>query len=51
MSAHQEIGPELLRAWPLPSLISGDKEERGRVLIVAGGGAVPGAALLTGLAA
>ena len=36
----------------LPSLSAeSDKEERGRVLVVAGGAAVPGAATLTGLAA
>jgi len=37
---------------PLPALsAASDKEERGRVLVVAGGGAIPGAAILTGLAA
>ena len=52
MTAGSEIGPELLRAIPLPSLSAeSDKEERGRVLVVAGGAAVPGAATLTGLAA
>lgn len=52
MNADLEIGPELLRALPLPTLsVSSDKEERGRVLTVAGSAAVPGAALLTGLAA
>ena len=52
MIAGSEIGPALLRATPLPTLSAhSDKEERGRVLVVAGGAAVPGAATLTGLAA
>ncbi len=52
MTAPFEIGPELLRASPLPLLSeSSDKEERGRVLVVAGGEGVPGAGILTGLAA
>lgn len=46
-----EIDPRLLGAMPLPTLANGsDKEDRGRVLVVAGGAAVPGAAILTGLA-
>jgi NAD(P)H-hydrate repair Nnr-like enzyme with NAD(P)H-hydrate dehydratase domain len=41
-----------LHRFPLPSLTSdGDKDDRGQVLVVAGGRGVPGAALLTGLAA
>lgn len=52
MIAGSEIGPALLQATPLPMLSAdSDKEERGRVLVVAGGAAVPGAARLTGLAA
>ncbi len=46
-----EIDPRLLGEMPLPSLANGaDKEDRGRVLVVAGGRSVPGAAILTGLA-
>jgi ADP-dependent NAD(P)H-hydrate dehydratase len=41
-----------LRAWPLPLLDQeGDKESRGRVLIVAGSREMPGAALLAARAA
>jgi ADP-dependent NAD(P)H-hydrate dehydratase len=41
-----------LRAWPLPLLDGdGDKESRGRVLIVAGSREMPGAALLAARAA
>jgi len=47
-----QIDPALLRTMPLPELPEeSDKEARGRVLIVAGGPQVPGAPLLTGLAA
>ncbi len=46
------IDAVLLRTWPLPSLeTAGGKEERGRVLVVAGSREVPGAALLAGEAA
>jgi ADP-dependent NAD(P)H-hydrate dehydratase len=51
MSRYLEVTPELLRARPLPGLKSGDKEQRGRVLVVAGSTELPGAALLTGTAA
>lgn len=44
-----EITPEFLERIPLPSLTSGDKEARGRVLVVAGCTELPGAALLAGL--
>ena len=41
-----------LRAWPLPQPgADGDKEERGRVLVVGGSTEVPGAILLAGVAA
>ena len=40
-----------LRAHPLPPIIDGDKETKGRVLVVAGSREVPGAALLTATAA
>ncbi len=42
----------VLRAWPLPQPDpDGDKEERGRTLVIAGGPELPGAALLAGTAA
>src|SRR3954467_1322465 len=46
------ITPELLRTIPLPDPNEGgDKEERGRVLVVGGGRETPGALLLAGVAA
>jgi len=45
------INDELLRATPLPVPHEGSKDDRGRVLIVAGCVEVPGAALLSGTAA
>jgi hydroxyethylthiazole kinase-like uncharacterized protein yjeF len=52
MSAPRDVCIEDLSAYPLPSLQdAGDKEGRGAVLIVAGGAQVPGAGILTGLAA
>jgi hydroxyethylthiazole kinase-like uncharacterized protein yjeF len=45
------LDAELLRSFPMPHLPEdGDKEERGRLLIVGGSREVPGAALLAGLA-
>jgi len=47
-----EIDLSFLRRWPLPELREGEsKEDRGRVLIVAGSREVPGAALLAARAA
>jgi hydroxyethylthiazole kinase-like uncharacterized protein yjeF len=40
-----------LKAHPLPPIVDGDKETKGRILIVAGSGQVPGAALLAANAA
>lgn len=40
-----------LRAHPLPPVIDGDKESKGRLLLIAGSREVPGAALLAGTAA
>jgi hydroxyethylthiazole kinase-like uncharacterized protein yjeF len=40
-----------LRAHPLPPVVDGDKETKGRILVVAGSREVPGAALLTASAA
>ena len=46
------LDERLLAATPLPALSgTGGKEDRGSVLVVAGGGAVPGAPVLTGLGA
>lgn len=40
-----------LRNHPLPPVIDGDKETKGRILVIAGSRDVPGAALLTAVAA
>ena len=40
-----------LKAHPLPPVVDGDKETKGRLLVVAGSREVPGAALLTATAA
>ncbi|MBD3832232.1 MAG: NAD(P)H-hydrate dehydratase [Brevundimonas sp.] len=46
------LDADLLAGTPLPKLSpNSDKEERGAVLVVAGGGGVPGAPVLTGRAA
>jgi ADP-dependent NAD(P)H-hydrate dehydratase len=46
------LDADLLRAFPLPCLSEeGDKEDRGRALIVGGSAEVPGAAILAGIAA
>ena len=51
MSGAQRLDADLLRSFPMPHLREdGDKEERGRLLIVGGSREVPGAALLAGLA-
>ena len=41
----------VLRDHPLPPIIDGDKETKGRLLVIAGSREVPGAALLTATAA
>lgn len=52
MSAPAEVTADLLRAWPLPPIPDdGDKEDRGRVLVMAAGAEVAGATLLTAVAA
>jgi hydroxyethylthiazole kinase-like uncharacterized protein yjeF len=52
MSAPTPLTPELLRGMPLPTHQEGaDKNSRGRVLVIAGSREVPGAALLTAVAA
>lgn len=46
------ITPEFLRTMPLPRpAVEGDKEARGRVLVVGGGRETPGAVVLAGTAA
>ena len=40
-----------LDSHPLPPVIDGDKETKGRILVIAGSRDVPGAALLTATAA
>src|SRR3954466_11666753 len=48
----REIDDALLRGWPLPAIEEdGDKESRGRVLVLAGSREMPGAAILAGTAA
>jgi len=47
----QLITDALLRSWPLPGPEGGGKEERGRVLIIAGAIEMPGAAILASTAA
>jgi hydroxyethylthiazole kinase-like uncharacterized protein yjeF len=52
MSSVIDLDDEALRAWPLPlPAEDGDKEERGRVLVIAGSDQMPGAAVLAGEAA
>lgn len=50
--ASTRLDAHLLRRWPLPPVAEdADKEDRGRVLVVAGSREIPGAALLAGIAA
>ena len=50
MSEPETLDADLLRAFPLPHLPEdGDKEERGRLVIVGGSREVPGAALLAAM--
>jgi hydroxyethylthiazole kinase-like uncharacterized protein yjeF len=47
-----DIDEEILRAWPLPlPEVEGDKDRRGRVLLIAGSRQIPGAAVLAASAA
>jgi len=48
--AEQVLSPAALRDWPLP-VPDGNKNSRGRVLVVGGARGAPGAAMLAGLAA
>ena len=45
------LDAEALKAHPLPPVRNGDKETKGRILVIAGSRDVPGAALLTAMAA
>ena len=45
------LDAQALRDHPLPPVVDGDKETKGRILIIAGSRDVPGAALLTATAA
>ena len=47
----REVTPELLRANALPVHEDGDKDKRGRVLIIGGSLEVPGATMLAGVSA
>ena len=51
MKRAKPLNRTALRAHPLPAVVDGDKESKGRVLVIAGSRAVPGAALLTAVAA
>jgi hydroxyethylthiazole kinase-like uncharacterized protein yjeF len=52
MTAPEVLDAELLRRFPLPHHPDdGDKEDRGRLLVVAGSKELPGAALLAGVGA
>ena len=47
-----EVDDRFLRSWPLPQPdAEGDKEERGRVLVIAGSREMPGALILAATAA
>jgi ADP-dependent NAD(P)H-hydrate dehydratase len=47
-----DLDTRLLRGWPLPRVSAdADKEDRGRVLVIAGSREIPGAALLAATAA
>ena len=51
MKAGKPLNRTALKAHPLPPVVDGDKETKGRILIVAGSRAVPGAALLAATSA
>jgi ADP-dependent NAD(P)H-hydrate dehydratase len=46
-----KLAKAALEAHPLPPVVDGDKETKGRILVIAGSRDVPGAALLTATAA
>ena len=49
MKVAEPLNAETLKDHPLPPVVDGDKETKGRILIVAGSRQVPGAALLAAL--
>ena len=50
MSDPAALDDDLLRSFPLPAISEdGDKETRGRVLVIAGSRELPGAAILAGI--
>lgn len=51
MSGPVPLNPDTLKRHPLPPIGSGDKDDRGSILIIAGSREVAGAALLTALGA
>lgn len=51
MSASRPLDEAALREHPLPPVVDGDKESKGRILIIAGSRELAGAALLTSRAA
>ena len=51
MKAGKALTRAALKSFPLPPVVDGDKETKGRILIVAGSRQVAGAALLTATAA
>ncbi len=51
MSAAKALTRAALKVFPLPPVVDGDKETKGRILIVAGSRDIAGAALLTATAA
>ena len=51
MTPHKPLDRSALKSHPLPPIVDGDKETKGRILVIAGSREVPGAALLTATAA
>ena len=51
MTEGKALTRSALRAFPLPAVEDGDKESKGRILVIAGSRQTPGAALLTATAA
>ena len=51
MSEPRALDQRALNAHPLPPVVDGDKESKGRILVIAGSRQVPGAAVLTATAA
>lgn len=51
MSALKALTRAALKAFPLPPVVDGDKETKGRILVIAGSREIPGAAVLTATAA